>query len=140
VLSDGESSLLVEEIRDKQQLVSSINAGSYTPEFASGSFEIQMRLDPKKIAAATDAVMQMVEAVKKDGVDPERIARAKTQMRMAHVRQMQTAEEIASSMATDLMSSGDPHFSDRYRSNGSTKSRRSRCRKQQRNISTRSGC
>ncbi len=114
VLSDGESSLFTEELRDKKQLVYSVDVGSYTPEFADGSFEIQMRLDPKKIDAATAAVKELIESIKRDGIDPDRIARAKTQMRMAHVRQKQTAESIASSMATDYMSTGDVHFGDRY--------------------------
>ena len=114
VLGQGESSRLVEELRDKRRLVSSIYAGSYTPDFADGSFEIQMELDPERIGEASDAVLQQLAAVAKDGVSKDRVERAKVQVRTARVKGQQTAEEIASSLATDFMSTGDPHFSDRY--------------------------
>lgn len=114
VLSWGESSLLVEDIRDKQQLVSSISSSSYTPDYVDGSFAIQMQLDPSKVPAATQAVMDLIEQIKVGGIPQDRIDRAKTQVKVAHVRSRQTAEAIASAMATDYLSTGDPHFSDRY--------------------------
>lgn len=114
VLASGESSLLVEELRDKRRLVSGIDASSYTPTYVDGTFEVQMELDPEKIPAATEAVMELIERIKQEKIDPDRIERAKTQMRTARVRGLQTAEQIASSLASDFMSTGDPHFSDRY--------------------------
>ncbi len=114
VLSDGESSLLVEDIRDKRQLVSAISSSSYTPDYVSGTFAITMRLDPSKRAEATAAVLAVLEDVKSHGVDADRIARAKTQMKVDHIRGLQTAAQIASSLAGDYMSTGDPHFSEHY--------------------------
>ena len=73
-----------------------------------------MELDPDKVQQATDARLKMLEAVKKDGVDADRLARAKTQMRAARVKQLQTAEEIAASLADDYRTTGDVHFSDKY--------------------------
>lgn len=114
VLSNGESSILVEEIRDKQRLVSGISTGSDTPVYADGSFEVDMRLDPENIAKATDAVLAELERVATEGVSDERLARAKVLVRTDRVKSQQTAEDIASSMAIDFMNTGDPHFTDRY--------------------------
>ena len=73
-----------------------------------------MELDPDKVAEATAAVLEILEQVKKDGVSPERLAAAKTQMRAARVKRLQTSEEVAASMGEDFLTTGDPHFSDRY--------------------------
>jgi zinc protease len=114
VLSDGESSLLIQELRDRQQLVSAIGTASATPAYADGSFEIEMELDPDKIGAATAAVLEQLAAVAKDGVDADRLDRAKVQVRSSRIKSQQTAEAIGSSLATDYMTTGDPHFTDRY--------------------------
>jgi zinc protease len=114
VLGSGDSAVLVEEIRDKRKLVSSIGVSSFTPTYADGTFSVAMELDPENVAKATDAVLEQLEAVKQDGVSEERLNAAKTQMRVARVKQMQTSEQVAGSLSSDFLSTGDPHFSDRY--------------------------
>ncbi len=114
ILADGESSILVQEIRDRRRLVSGIAASSYTPEYATGTFAIFMQLDPDNIQAATQAVLEQIERIKVEGVEPDRLERAKTQMRTDRIRGMQTSEQVASSLARDFLSTGDPHFSDVY--------------------------
>jgi zinc protease len=114
VLGSGESSILVEELRDKRKLVSAIACNDSTPTYADGTFAIDMELDPDKVAEATAAVLEILEQVKKDGVPAERLAAAKTQMRAARVKRLQTSEEVAASMGEDFLTTGDPHFSDRY--------------------------
>lgn len=114
VLADGESSILVQEIRDRRKLVNAITAWSYTPEWADGTFAIQIQLDPANIADATQSVLEQIELIKTQGVNEERLERAKTQIRTSRIRQLQTAEQIASSLARDFLSTGDPHFTDTY--------------------------
>ncbi len=113
-LASGDSSMLVEELRDKRRLVSGVSASSATPVYADGSFSVAMELDADKVKAATEAALELLDAVKKDGLDEKRLASAKTQMKVARVKRLQTSEEIAASMAEDFISTGDPHFSDRY--------------------------
>lgn len=114
VLGQGESSLLVQEIRDKRQLVSAIGASDDTPAYVAGTFEVTMELDPEKVTDATAAVLDVLDSVKKDGVDEARLRRAKTLLRAARVQRLQTVEEIAGSLGDDFISTGDPHFSDLY--------------------------
>ncbi len=114
IVASSDSSLLVEDLRDKQQLVQGIAASDDTPSYVEGTFDIDMELDADKIPAATKAVLAEIEKLKSAPLDASRIERAKAQMRAARVRSMEGSEEIASSLATDFLSTGDPHFSDRY--------------------------
>jgi zinc protease len=114
ILGSGDSSILVEEIRDRQQIVSQISSWSDTPSFVDGTFVTSMELDADKIEQATKAVLEQLEKVKSQMLDESRIARAKTQMRVQHVRRKQTTEDIVANLATDLLGSGDPHFGEHY--------------------------
>ena len=114
ILGGGESSILVQELRDKRQLVTSVDVSDNTPAYVEGSFEISMELPPDKIPAATAATLEILDTVMKGGITPEQVQRAKVQMRAARVRSMQTSENVAASLATDFLTTGDPHFSDRY--------------------------
>lgn len=113
-MGTGDSSLFAEELRDKQHLVSAITVGDDTPSYVNGTFEIMMELDPGKTRQATDAVLKLIDDIKQNGIDADRLARAKAQLRAQRVRQMQTAEDIATSLADDYRTTGDPHFSDKY--------------------------
>lgn len=114
ILGSGESSILVQELRDRRRLVSGIGAGDFTPHYVEGTFAVSMELDPEKIEEAIKAVLAEIEKVKTPLIPEERIAKAKTQMRASRIKGMQTSEDIIGSMAIDLIGSGDPHFSDRY--------------------------
>ena len=114
VLGGGESSTMNEELRDKQQLVSAISVSDDTPPYVTGTFDVEMMLDPEKVKPATAEALKMLEAVKTEGVDADHLARAKMQIRSARVKRLQTAEEVAASLADDYRTTGDVHFSDLY--------------------------
>ncbi len=114
ILGGGESSILVEELRDKRKLVTAVGCNNPTPSYVDGSFQVEMELAPDKISAATDAAVEIINKVIADGVSEDQLKRAKVQMRANRVRSLQTSEDMAASLATDYMQSGDPHFTDRY--------------------------
>jgi zinc protease len=113
-LGGGESALFTEILRDQKGLVSAVTVQDDTPAYVEGSFQVNLELDPDKVAEATKVVLDTLEQVKQGGVDERRLARAKTQMRAAVVKRMQTVEDVASELATNLMAVGDPHFGERY--------------------------
>ncbi|QOV90538.1 M16 family metallopeptidase [Humisphaera borealis] len=113
-LGGGESSIFTEVLRDKKELVSSVSVMSWTPSYTDGSFQIDIELDAAKVPQATEAALELLEKVKSDGIDEQRLVRAKTQLRANHIRNMQTAEAVASLMATDFITTGDPHFASHY--------------------------
>jgi zinc protease len=114
ILGGGESSILTEEVRDQQQLCSAIEATDDTPAYADGTFEIEMELDTPNVSTATAAVLSEIEKIKTNGVDADRLARAKSQMKIARLKEMQTSQDVAASLALDYMTSGNTHFSDVY--------------------------
>jgi zinc protease len=114
ILGGGESAILQEDVRDNKQLVSAIGCGDETPAFAYGTFAVEMQLDADKIGSATKAVLDNIESIKTNGVDQDRLDRAKAAIRIAHLKQMQTSQDVAATIATDYLTTGDPHFSERY--------------------------
>jgi zinc protease len=114
ILGGGDSAMLVEQLRDQKQLVSEISANDDTPAYAAGTFTVDMQLDPDKVDAATSQTLDVLESLKSKLVTPERIRRAKTQLKVAHVKSEQTVEDISTELADDYMSTGDLHFSDKY--------------------------
>ena len=69
---------------------------------------------PANISAATAAVLADIEKIKTDGVDEDRLRRAKAAMKIEHLKKMQTSQDVAATMATDYLTTGDAHFSDLY--------------------------
>lgn len=114
VIGQGESSILTQELRDKKQLVSGIMVDDETPAYATGSFDIMMELAPQKVQEATTAVLDVIDSVKKEPIDEDRIERAKSLLRSAHIAQVQKVEDLAGQLADDYMTTGNPHFSDVY--------------------------
>src|SRR5688500_20411628 len=86
ILGGGESSILVEELRDKRLLVNAIAAGNPTPTYVEGPFQIDMELDPDNIAPATDAALKLLDGVIKDGVAKDRLERATARLRTERLK------------------------------------------------------
>jgi zinc protease len=114
IVGGGESAVLVQDVRDQRQLVSGIGCSDWTPSYVDGSFMIDFQCDADKVQAASSAILADIAAVRDQPIDADRIARAKTEMRMARLKQLQTSEDVAASLATDFFLTGDAHFSDRY--------------------------
>jgi zinc protease len=114
VLGQGESSILTQELRDKRQLVSGIVSDDETPAYASGSFDVMMQLPPDKVQEATKAALDVLESAKAQPLDEDRLDRAKSMLRAAHIAQVQKVEDLAGQLTDDFMASGDIQFSDLY--------------------------
>ncbi|MGA2232686.1 MAG: insulinase family protein, partial [Tepidisphaeraceae bacterium] len=114
ILGGSESAALVEDLRDNRQVVSTVSAEDWTPSFVDGSFMIDLQTDAAKVQPAIAATLADLADIRAHGVDDASLQRAKTEMKMARLKQMQTSQDVAASLATDYLSSGDPHFSDRY--------------------------
>lgn len=113
VLGQSEGSVLVREVRDKG-LVSGISAYSATPAYVDGSFAVMFEVKPEKMEAAIEAVQLVLEQAKRQTLDADAVQRAKTQMRVNQLRELQETQNVAASMATDFLSTGDAHFMDKY--------------------------
>ncbi len=114
IVGGGDSSLAVEDLRDDKQLVSQIGADDDTPPYVDGTFAVDMQLDPDKVETATAETLKLLQHLKDEPIDQDRIDRAKVQIKVARVKSLETAEEICSSLADDFMMTGDPDFQDKY--------------------------
>ena len=113
VLGEGEASPLVREVRDKQ-LASAVASYSSTPEYVDGSFAVTLECTTEKLDAAIEAVQLVLDRAKREPLDDAAIARARTQMRVGYLREMQQTENIASHLASDFLTTRDVHFTEKY--------------------------
>ncbi len=113
ILTQGESSILAREVRDRG-LVYSIDSSSYTPPWARGTFLITARTAPDKREAAIAAILAQVDRLREELVLAEELEQAKKQKAAEHVFGLQTAEAVAENMARDYQATGDIHFSRSY--------------------------
>lgn len=113
VLGQGEGSVLVREVRDKG-LATAVSAYSSTPAYVDGSFAVMLHVKSEKMDAAIEAVQLVLDQAKREPLDAAAVQRAKTQMRVDHLRELQETQNVAGSMATDYLSTGDVHFIDKY--------------------------
>jgi len=72
---------------------------------------------PEKRPACRKAIIDEVRKVRNELISPAELAKTKRQKAAEHVFSQQTAEAVAGTMASDFMSTGDPHFSDAYVAN-----------------------
>lgn len=114
ILGGGESSRLVREIQEKQNLVSSISAYSSTPNYDAGIFAINAVLPPQNIRKVEAAIAAQVRKLKASGVSAAELARAKRQIRASFIFGKQGVENQAEQNAFDELGTGDPTYSSRY--------------------------
>ena len=114
ILTRGESSRLVKQLKSEASLVLDISSYSLTPADYPGSFVIQARIDPAKLKSAREAIAQQLKHLIKKGVSKQELAAAKRQTITDHIRPLQTVEGQASQIGTDLLATGNPHFSSKY--------------------------
>ena len=114
IMGQGRSSRLYRSLHEQQSLVLTISAGNYTPNWAEGTFLIMADLDPANLSATKSAIWQQIDRLKNELVNDQELQRAKKQVLVGHIREHQTAEQQAATMAEDYLSTGDSHFSDNY--------------------------
>lgn len=114
ILGDGRTSALYRAVKDEKELVLSIDASSWTPGFAAGQFLVSMSLDQKDVDPAIDAVWEVLDRIRKRGVDDAALERARKKVAAAHVFAGQSAASQMRRLASDWITAGDPYFSDRY--------------------------
>ena len=114
ILGQGKSSRLYQRLREKEQLVLDVSVGNYTPEWGEGTFTIFCKLPAENIDRTLQAIWQEIETIQCEGVSQGELSRAGRQLQVDHVTGHQTAAQVADTMARDMLTTGDAHFSDHY--------------------------
>lgn len=114
VLGGGASSRLVQELRDKRNLVTSISSYSMTPNYDAGAFIVQSTSPPANLPAVEAAILDQVRLVRDREIRPYELARAKRQIQTSFLFSKEDVADQAEQMAYDELGTGDPSFSQHY--------------------------
>lgn len=111
ILGSGDSSRLVRTLRDERGLVTSIDAYNYSTAWGRGFFGVDYQpaegVDPTEVR---EAVIAEVDAMRSSQVTEEELARARRKVLVGVAAAGQSADALASRMASDLLSLGDPDY------------------------------
>ncbi len=114
LLSNGDTSRLVQDLREKRGLVDSIDAGSETPTYDAGTFYVSFTCDPAKVHEAEKAILDHLARLQTEPVGLAELERAKRQKAAENVFARETIEGSATALGDDYISTGDVNFSDLY--------------------------
>jgi zinc protease len=114
ILGQGRTSRLYLSLKDREDLVLSVSASSWTPSYAPGLFDFSFTLDGKKIEPTLATVWDEVVLIKKKLVKKSELEKAKRQIIADFTFSKQSAAGMASSLATSYAATGDPYFDSLY--------------------------
>jgi zinc protease len=117
ILSEGESSRLVQRLRDEKGLVQGITTWSVTPSYGAGYFAVSAELESKKLEKAKAAILQELYRLKTEPVTREEIEKAKIQKISEHAFAEQTVARQADESGFNYLDTFDPDFGRHYTEN-----------------------
>jgi len=113
LLGSGRSSRLYQEIRERQGLVHSIEAWTYSPG-AQGLFGVSGTADPDKFPSARDAILAEAEKMKTSLVSGDELNKAVKQFVSATLATRKTMQGQAQDLGANWLAANDLNFSQRY--------------------------
>lgn len=116
IMGQGESSILNESLRIKDQIALSIAAYNYTPK-DPGLFIISGVLKEENVGRAISAILNQIESLKEAGVSEDDLLKAKNNLIADYIFQKETIEAQANDMAQSQILTGSPDFFKQYAEN-----------------------
>ena len=113
ILGQGESSRLVESVRNQKKLVDEIYAYSFTPA-GPGMMMIGASLDPKNLIPASSEIISQVQRIKQDGVLDWELDRAKRQIESDAIYSRETVDGNARRVGFFSAIIDDPGYEKKY--------------------------
>jgi zinc protease len=114
ILTQGESSRLVRRLKYEEQLVLGIGASNYTPSNVNGMFRLFAAVTPEKFENAQKAILNDVYRLRDELVAQQELDKAKKQKEAELVFGRQTAQDLATSIGLNYISTGDSLFDEKY--------------------------
>jgi zinc protease len=114
VLGSGESSRLVQILKNQRQLVYDIQAWSDTPRYDGGCFGIEAELVHGKLAEAEVRLLEQIERLKSEPVSESELRRAQTLETSEYFFALQFVEEQGAMLGVDELTTGDCRFHEKY--------------------------
>lgn len=113
ILGSGRSSLLNQEIREKQRLAPMISAGMYSMQ-TEGVFIIQSVCEPDKRKKIELESLAIVERIKKEGVSAEELEKSRRSLLSAQLNNLGTMRGRASDLGSNWLLTQNLDFSKDY--------------------------
>jgi zinc protease len=114
ILGDGRSSRLYRKVKDELDLVHTINASSYNPEYYAPDFTFHVTCDYDKAAAARKAILDVVYELRTSYVTRKELEKAKTQILSDEAFGFQDVEDQAGTIGVDVLRTGNPNYTEFY--------------------------
>jgi zinc protease len=114
ILTNGRTSRLHRLLVEEMGIAERVGSWSVTPPYDAGYFAVNLTLDPRRVRRAERVVLAELERLKTEPVTDDELERAKAQKEAELVFARQTAEDQASVLGSDWISTGDLHFSEHY--------------------------
>jgi zinc protease len=113
LLGGGRSSRLYREVRERQGLVNSVDAWTYSPG-NPGLFGMSAVTEAEKFPAARDAMLAELERMLRKPVSKEELSKAMKQFMSGTLSSRKTMQGQAQDLGGNWLSAGDLNFSERY--------------------------
>ncbi|MEK7275645.1 MAG: pitrilysin family protein, partial [Candidatus Desantisbacteria bacterium] len=113
ILGQGNSSRLYQTLRERENIVYSINAWSYTPQYP-GLFGITAVLEPENIQKAQDSIKKEVERLTQGDITDEELEKARQMVISSSIFSQETVESQASDIASNEYVCGNVNFNMDY--------------------------
>ena len=113
VLGSGRSSLLNQELREKRQIVHSIDSGVFSLQ-TDGVFVIQALCDPAQRSAVEKEALDVVERIKQTGGTQAELDKARRSMLASQLAGLATARGRASDLGSNWLLTRNVNFSKDY--------------------------
>src|ERR1035437_5877421 len=113
LLGNGRSSRLYQAVRERQGLVNSVDAWTYSPG-NPGLFGLSATVDADKCSPAREAMLAELEQMKAAPVAPEELSKAVKQFISATLSSRKTMQGQAQDLGGSWLAANDLNFSERY--------------------------
>jgi zinc protease len=114
ILGQGRTSRLYLGLKDREDLVLSVSASSWTPSYAPGLFNLSFTLDGEKLEPTLASVWDEIALIQKKLVKKRELEKAKRKIIADFTFSKQSAAGMASSLASSYVATGDPYFDSFY--------------------------
>ncbi len=112
-LGQGESSRLVRQVLRDKELCNDIGAATWTPPRA-GLFTVSFSTSQERLAAAVQATIGVVQALRTGGIDESELDKARVNLLSDATWKRETAQGLAQSYGYYLMATGDAEWERLY--------------------------
>ena len=113
LLGSGRSSRLYQSVREKQGLVVSADAWTYTPQ-GTGLFGLSATIEPDKLEAAKVAILAEVETLRREPPTADELRKVVKQFVAGTLGSRKTMDGQAAMLGSSWISAQDLNFADSY--------------------------